>query len=93
MSTYKPLSFEQAKALKAGDVVYIGMNDHSKAGGKRSIAAVVLAPLFWNSDADEPDWEVETSNGFSDVYSLNRKTGFEMIGNNPRLKSRVRNRK
>lgn len=55
MSTYKPLSFEQAKALKAGDVVYIGMNDHSKAGGKRYIAAVVLAPLFWNSDTDEPD--------------------------------------
>ena len=55
MSTYKPLSFEQAKALKAGDVVYIGMNAHSKAGRKRYIAAVVLAPLFWNSDADEPD--------------------------------------
>ena len=76
MSTYKPLSFEQAKALKAGDVVYIGMNDHSKAGGKRYIAAVVLAPLFWNSDADEPDWEVETSNGFRTISGNPRQFNY-----------------
>ena len=25
---------------------------------------------IWNSDADEPDWEVETTNGWSDMYSF-----------------------
>ena len=32
--------------------------------------ATVIRPLFWNSDADEPDWELETTNGFVDTYSI-----------------------
>ena len=34
------------------------------------ITATVIRPMFWNSDADEPDWEVETDNGFVDIYSI-----------------------
>ena len=32
--------------------------------------AVVLSPLFWNSDSDEPDYELETTNGFVDINSI-----------------------
>ena len=54
---------EEFHKLKAGDVVYIKANGHTFQGK-------VLNKLIWNSDADEPDWEVETTNGWSDIYSL-----------------------
>lgn len=49
--------------LNVGDIVYI------KAGG-HTFESKVLSKPIWNSDADEPDWEVETDNGWSDMYSL-----------------------
>ena len=54
---------EEFHKLKAGDVVYIKANGHTFQGK-------VLNKPIWNSDADEPDWEVETTNGWSDIYSL-----------------------
>ena len=50
-------------ALKPGDSVYI------KCGGKFYLSKVIREPFF-NHDAEEPDWEVETTNGFSDQYSV-----------------------
>ena len=30
----------------------------------------VVTPMFWNSNADHPNWEVETDIGFVDIYSI-----------------------
>lgn len=30
----------------------------------------VIGEPFWNSDADEPGWEIETDNGYADMYSI-----------------------
>lgn len=49
--------------LKVGDIVYIKVSGHTFQG------KVLNKPIL-NSDADEPDWEVETTNGWSDMYSL-----------------------
>lgn len=62
-ASLRPISWEEFHALKIGDTVYIKTDDTFHA-------AQVTRPAFYNSDADEPDWEVETTNGFSDCYSL-----------------------
>jgi hypothetical protein len=49
--------------LQEGDAVYLKI-------GECICEAKVINEPFWNSDADEPGWEVETTNGFSDMYSL-----------------------
>lgn len=54
---------EEFHNLKVGDIVYI------KASGYTFQGKVLNKPI-WNSDADEPDWEVETTNGWIDMYSL-----------------------
>lgn len=36
----------------------------------RLYPATVVRAAFWNSDADEPDWELETTNGFVDADSV-----------------------
>ena len=51
------------KHIKVGDIVYIKVSGHTFQGK-------VLNKPIWNSDADEPDWEVETTNGWIDMYSL-----------------------
>ena len=51
--------------VKVGDIVYI------KASGYTFQGKVLNKPI-WNSDADEPDWEVETTNG-----SKEKKTKME----------------
>lgn len=46
--------------LKAGDVVvYIA--------GLKNRRTVCTGNAFYNSDADEPGWEIETENGFLSV--------------------------
>ena len=40
------------------------------------INATVVRPMFWNSDADEPDWEIETDKCFTDIYSIYEVTEF-----------------
>ena len=66
---FRKLSFSEIKELEAGDKIVICTcwNPPKEA---RFDEATVVRPLFWNSDADEPDWEVETTNGFVDVHSI-----------------------
>lgn len=61
----REITKEEFMALKVGDTVYHG-GVFSPCFHKMF---VTRAP-FWNSDADEPGWEVETTNGFYDMYSL-----------------------
>lgn len=65
---YEQMEFSKIKELKVGDVIYIGIIDAPKK--MKFIESIVTRPLFWNSDADESDWEVETDNGFVDAYSI-----------------------
>lgn len=58
------ITHEEFCNLKPGDIVYIA------CGGGKLYKSKVLKKPFYNSDADEPDWEVETDNGFCDEYSL-----------------------
>lgn len=66
---FRRMEFSEIKQLEVGDEISICVcyNPPHKA---EFISATVVRPLFWNSDADEPDWEIETDNGFSDVYSI-----------------------
>lgn len=65
---YEQMDFSEIKELKVGDIIYIGIINAPKK--MKFIESIVTRPLFWNSDADEPDWEVETNNGFVDIYSI-----------------------
>lgn len=60
MRRLTPLEFY---ALKEGDKVFVRIHD-------TLVESEVMNRPFYNSDADEPDWEVETSNGFCDIDSL-----------------------
>ena len=66
--SFRRMEFSEIKQLAIGDEVCIGILDIPNKAN--FIKATVVQPLFWNSDADEPDWEVETTNGFVDVYSI-----------------------
>lgn len=50
-------------SLTPGDTVYV------KSGSSYLQAEVVDRP-YYNEDANEPDWEVETTHGSCDQYSL-----------------------
>ena len=65
---YEQMEFSKIKKLQVGDNIHIGIIDAPKK--MKFIESIVTRPLFWNSDADEPDWEVETNNGFVDIYSI-----------------------
>lgn len=68
----KQMDFSEVNMLKTGDKIAICIRDDSFEDGKAFFPATVTAPLFYNSDADEPDWELETSNGYVDVSSVYR---------------------
>lgn len=57
------LTLTEFHALKKGDKVFVRVHD-------TLVESEIMNKPFYNSDADEPDWEVETSNGFCDIYSL-----------------------
>lgn len=59
----KMLTLTEFYALKKGDKIFVRIHD-------TLVESKVLNKPFYNSDADKPDWEVETSNGFCDIYSL-----------------------
>lgn len=59
----KMLTLTEFYALKKGDKIFVRIHD-------TLVESKVLNKPFYNSDADEPDWEVETSNGFCDIHSL-----------------------
>ncbi len=67
--TIRQLSFDEVKNLEKGDkVVICTCFDPPRKMVLED--ATVVRPMFWNSDADEPDWEVETTNGFVDPHSF-----------------------
>ena len=57
------ITHEEFENLKPGDAVLIKF-------GYALYQAEVLGKPFYNCDAGEPDWEVETDNGFCDEGSL-----------------------
>ena len=65
---FRRMEFNEIKELEVGDKVCIGIEDIPNK--MEFISAEVIQPLFWNSDADEPDWEVETNVCFVDIYSI-----------------------
>lgn len=60
----REITSEEFHNLKPGDKVYINLR------GERPIESKVVRAPFYNYDADEPGWEVETNNGYSDENSL-----------------------
>lgn len=67
--SFRRMEYSEIKELEVGDkiAICIYMNIPNEA---KFMNATVVRPMFWNSDADEPDWEVETTNGFVDIYSI-----------------------
>lgn len=67
--SFRRMDFSEVKELEVGDIIHvcINMDFPSKM---EFIKATVVRPLFWNSDADEPGWELETDNCFADAYSI-----------------------
>ena len=63
MNKHRRMDFSEIKKLKVGDEIAIRI-------GRSFFDTTVVRPLFWNSDADESDWEVETDDGFVDAYSI-----------------------
>lgn len=59
----KMLTLTEFFSLKGKDKIFVRIHD-------TLVESKVLNKPFYNSDADEPDWEVETSNGFCDIHSL-----------------------
>lgn len=66
---YRPVSMAEAKKIKTGDIIFIGLRNGSSSGLTYQ-KAVALSSLFWNSDSNEPDYELETTNGFVDINSI-----------------------
>ena len=57
------LTLTEFHNLKKGDKVFV--HTHNTL-----VESEVMNKPFYNSDVDEPNWEVETSNGFCDMYRL-----------------------
>ena len=59
----RQLTRDEFQNLKKGDSVYVSCEGDL-------FKSCVISPPFFNADADEPGWEVETTNGYCDQYSL-----------------------
>ena len=66
---FRRMEYPEIKELEVGDkiAVYTYMPFSNKM---EFVNAVVITLMFWNENADEPDWEVETSVGFVDIYDI-----------------------
>lgn len=66
---FRRMEYTEVKELEVGDkiAICVYMDIPNKV---EFTDAVVVQPMFWNYDADSPDWEVETNNGFVDIYSI-----------------------
>lgn len=66
---FRRLEFNEVKELEVGDK--IAVCTYMPFSHKMEfVNAVVITPMFWNENADEADWEVETSVGFVDIYDI-----------------------
>lgn len=59
----REITRDEFMSLVNNDTVYL-------ATGDIFCQSKVIGKPFFNHDADEPGWEVETSNGYSDMYSI-----------------------
>lgn len=66
---FRRMEYPEIKELEVGDkiAVYTYMPFSNKM---EFVNATVITPMFWNENANEPDWEVETSVGFVDIYDI-----------------------
>ena len=66
---FRQMEYPEVKELEIGDkiAVCVYMDIPRKI---EFVDAVVVTPMFWNSNADRPDWEVETRIGFVDIHSI-----------------------
>ncbi len=72
---FRQLEPSEVRDLEVGEEVCIGVYSE-KEDGKRQlelIPSVVTKTAYYNSDCDEPGWEIETNNGVTDLYSLYTK--------------------
>ena len=63
MFNLRRITDDEFHKLKLNNTVY------AKCGEHIYLSRVLQEPIF-NFDADDPDWEIETNNGWFDVYSL-----------------------
>lgn len=67
--SFRRMEYGEIRELEVGDSVTICV--YSDIPNKMEfVNATVITPLFWNSDSDSPCWELETTNGFVDTYSI-----------------------
>jgi hypothetical protein len=66
---FRQMEYPEVKELEVGDkiAVCVCMELPKKI---EFVDAVVVTPMFWNSNADNPDWEVETDIGFVDIHDI-----------------------
>lgn len=67
--SFRQMELSEIKELETGDKIAICINNNPPSK-MEFIDTTIVCPMFWNSDADEPDWGVETTNGFVDIYSI-----------------------
>lgn len=58
----RKITHEEFMNLKHGDIVFVQLD--------RIYKGIVTRSTFYNYDADDPEWEVETTNGYYDEHSL-----------------------
>lgn len=67
--SFRRMGFSEIKQLEVGDKICICT--YTDIPNKiKFVNATVVRPMFWNNDIYKPDWEVETTNGFVDTYSI-----------------------
>jgi hypothetical protein len=66
---FRQMEYPEVKELEVGDkiAVCVYMELPKKI---EFVDAVVVTPMFWNSNADEKGWEVETDIGFVDIHDI-----------------------
>lgn len=72
---FKQMEYTEVKELEVGDEIAVCayMDIPRKI---EFLDAVVVTPMFWNDNADEKGWEVETNIGFVDIHDIYRVTKF-----------------
>lgn len=70
--SFENLDYADAKNLEVGEEICIGLFKDEAHKELELIPSVVTRAAYYNADCDEPDWEIETNNGVTDLYSLYR---------------------
>ncbi len=68
--SFRNLEYSEAKNLEVGEKVLISLWTNEEHTKLELISSVVTKAAYYNADCDEPDWEIETSNGAVDLYGL-----------------------